>query len=44
MPLLAPVTTTVRPSRAGRSLAVHLEGMPKNVGADNNAVNVNFVG
>ena len=43
MPLLAPVTTTVRPSRAGRSLAVHL-GMGPNVGVDNNAVNVNFVG
>src|SRR5881409_3479699 len=41
IPLLAPVTTTVRPSRLGRSAAVHLEEvMDGNVDADNNDVNV----
>ena len=43
MPLLAPVTTKVRPSRAGRSWAVHFEGGHGfKVAADNNAVNANI--
>ena len=43
MPLLAPVTTNVRPSRSGRSAAVQFECHAKVVG-DNNDVNVYIVG
>ena len=45
-PLLAPVTTTVRPAKEGRSAAVHFfeEVMRPNVVADNKAVNVYIVG
>ena len=41
MPLLAPVTTTVRPACEGRSLGVHFDVvMGNNVAADNTVVNV----
>jgi hypothetical protein len=40
MPLLAPVTTKVRPSWRGRSVAFHFEVlMTTNVVGDNNGVN-----